>query len=81
MKLETILDALTTGPAHVLRLEGDVKLGQKANLCIFDLDKEFVIEEDDIKSKSINTPFLGVKCYGKIVANIVNGKMTEMEEM
>ena len=46
-----------------------------------DLDKEFVIEEDDIKSKSINTPFLGVKCYGKIVANIVNGKMTEMEEM
>ena len=81
VKLETILDALTTGPAHVLRLEGDVKLGQKANLCIFDLDKEFVIEEDDIKSKSINTPFLGVKCYGKIVANIVNGKMTEMEEM
>lgn len=81
VKLETILDALTTGPAHVLRLGGDVKLGQKANLCIFDLDKEFVIEEDDIKSKSINTPFLGVKCYGKIVANIVNGKMTEMEEM
>ncbi len=81
VKLETILDALTTGPAHVLRLEGDVKLGQKANLCIFDLDKEFIIKEEDIKSKSVNTPFLGVKCYGKIIANIVNGKMTEMEEI
>lgn len=79
--LERILDGLTTGPAHVLRLEGTVEVGKLANICIFDLEQSFEIEEKDIKSKSINTPFLGVKCYGKLIANIVNGKMVEVEEI
>lgn len=81
IQLETILDALTIGPAHVLRLDGAVEVGQMANLCIFDLDKSFIIQEADIKSKSINTPFIGVECYGKLMANIINGKMIEMEEL
>lgn len=80
VSLETILDALTVGPAKVLRLDSDVKVGTKANLCIFDLDKDYVIDKKDIKSKSINTPFLGVKVYGRIYSNIVNGKIYMMEE-
>lgn len=80
VSLETILDALTIGPAQVLRLDGQIRIGQKAQLCIFDLDQKFVIKEEDIRSKSINTPFLGVECYGKIMANIVNGEFIEMEE-
>jgi len=79
VSLKTILNALTTGPAQVLRLNAEIKEGTKANLCIFDLDKEFEIKEEDIKSKSINTPFLGVKCYGQIKANIINGQFIEME--
>ena len=78
--LKTILNGLTMGPSKVLRMNGDVNEGDIANLCIFDLDKEYIIEEKDIKSKSINTPFLGVKVYGKIYANIVNGQLTRMEE-
>ena len=80
VSLETILDALTIGPAKVLKLDADVKEGSLANLCIFDLNAQFEITEDSIKSKSINTPFLGVKCFGKIKANIVNGEYIEMEE-
>jgi len=78
--LKTILNALTVGPADVLRLEAKVEVGEIANLCVFDLEKSFIIEEKDIKSKSINTPFLGVECYGKIVANILNGQLIDMEE-
>ena len=78
VSLETILDALTIGPAHVLRLKGTVDIGDVANLCIVDLDKEFEIKETDIQSKSINTPFIGVRCQGQIVANIMNGKLVEV---
>lgn len=81
VSLETILDALTTGPAQVLRLDGTVKENTLANLCVFDLDKEFIIKEEDIKSKSINTPFLNVQCFGQITANIVNGNFIKMEEI
>lgn len=79
VSLETILDALTVGPAKVLGLDGTIAIGQKANLCVFDLTKEFVIEESDLKSLSANTPFLGVKCFGKIYANIIDGQIFEME--
>ncbi len=78
--LKTILDALTVGPAKVLRLNAQVEVGEVANLCVFDLNKSFVIEEKDMRSKSINTPFLGVKCYGQIMANIINGELIDMEE-
>lgn len=81
VSLDTILDALTVNPANVLGLDSKITEGTQANLCIFDLNQEFVIDEKDIYSKSINTPFIGVKCYGKIIANIVNGKMTIMEEL
>ncbi len=80
VSLETILDALTIGPAQVLNLDASIEEGNIANLCIFDLDNQFEINEDINRSKSINTPFLGVKCYGKIKANILNGQYIEMEE-
>lgn len=80
VSLETILDALTMGPAQVLNLDASIEEGNIANLCIFDLDNQFEINEDINRSKSINTPFLGVKCYGKIKANILNGQYIEMEE-
>ena len=78
--LDIILDALTSGPAHVLKLDASIKVGQVANLCIFDLDQKFRITEECIKSKSINTPFLDAECYGEIKANIVNGHYYEMGE-
>ena len=80
VSLETILDALTVGPAQVLRLDCQIQEGSLANLCIFDLNEHFIIEEKDLKSKSANTPFLGAECYGRIVANIVNGEYNDLEE-
>lgn len=81
ISLDKILDALTVGPAQVLRLPCDIEIGTIANLCIFDLDQSFEIKAEDIKSKAINTPFLGVTCYGKIMANIVNGQMKIMGDL
>lgn len=80
ISLNTILDALTVGPAQVLHLNCEVEEGSLANLCVFDLNQEFEIKEEDIRSKSINTPFLGVKCYGRIYANIINGEYQKLED-
>ena len=80
LSLETILEALTTGPAEVLGLNGDIQIGDLANLCIFDLDEKFVIKEEDLKSLAMNTPFLDTECYGKIKANIIDGDFIWMEE-
>ena len=80
VSLETILNGLTSGPAKVLGLDTYIDIGKQANLCIFDLNQKYEIKEEDIKSKSINTPFLGTQVYAKIWGNIMNGKMIRMED-
>ena len=80
VSLETILDALTVGPAKVLRLDADVEVGKVANLCVYDLSKQYTIGEENNKSKSVNTPFLGVKVNGLLTANIINGNYINTEE-
>lgn len=80
VSLETILDALTVGPAKVLRLDAGVEVGKVANLCVFDLSKQYTISEESNKSKSVNTPFLGVKVNGLLTANIINGNYMCTEE-
>lgn len=80
VSLQTILNAMTIGPAKVLGIDALIETNRQANLCIFDLDQSFTIKEEDIKSKACNTPFLGVTCYGKIYGNILNGKLYLMED-
>ena len=50
-------------------------VGQKANLCVFDLNEKFVIKKEDLVSKASNTPFIGYPCYGKIKYNMIDGKL------
>ena len=35
-----------------------------------DLDKRYLVKEEDIKSKSVNTPFIDIECDGMVMANI-----------
>ena len=49
--------------------------GMKADLCAFDLNKEYTIKEEDLKSKACNTPFLGWKVKGELIMNIVDGQL------
>lgn len=75
-KLETVLEAMTMGPARVLQFLIEFEVGHKANICVFDLEEKFVIEKEDIVSKATNTPFIGYECYGKIKYNMIDGKLT-----
>ena len=72
IKLETVLDCLTSGPAKTLNLDASIEEGMKADLCAFDLNKEYTIKEEDLKSKACNTPFLGWKVKGELIMNIVD---------
>ncbi len=75
--LETVLEAMSVAPAKVLNLPIKFEVGSKADLCVFDLEEEFIIKKEDIVSKATNTPFIGYPCYGKIKYNMIEGKLTE----
>ena len=52
-----------------------IKVGEKANLTLFDPDKEFTFTEENIYSKSRNNPFVGKKLKGKVFGIINEDKV------
>ncbi len=49
-----------------------IKCGAKANLTLFDPDAEYIFQEENIYSKSRNSPYIGKRLKGKTFG-IING--------
>jgi len=72
---------LTINPARILRINrGLIKEGARANLTIFDLEKKWLVTEDEFFSKSQNSPFLGWELPGKVEWTIVGGKVVYQDD-
>lgn len=79
--LPRIIDALSTRPAEIFGLDGgNLKPGSNADLFIADIDAPWVVKEQDIVSKSKNTPFEGERFSGKVVRTIVGGSTVYQDE-
>ena len=80
----TLMEAiakLTINPARILCINrGLVKEGAKANLTIFDLEKKWLVTEEEFLSKSHNSPFLGWELPGKVEWTIVGGKVVYQDD-
>lgn len=54
---------------------GQIKEGYVGSLTIIDLDKEFTITEEKLKTKPKWSPFLGMTFPGNVVMTVVKGKI------
>ena len=65
LTLGTVIKALTVTPAKALGLScGILRVGVSADITIIDLNAEWSVEADKIRSKSKNTPYIGIEvCY------------------
>ena len=76
MPLEKIIKCLTINPAKILKIDkGTLKKGSDADLCIFDLEKPWVVKAEELKSKSKNTAIENRKLQGKVKMTILNGEV------
>ncbi|WP_408954375.1 dihydroorotase [Natroniella sp. ANB-PHB2] len=76
LSLEEALAKLTINPAQRLSLAGgSLKVGNKANLTVIDLEQEWVVRPEEFLSKGRNTPFAQSDLKGKAVMTIVGGKI------
>lgn len=75
LSLELIVEKITTNPRRLFGLENTtIEVGQPANLTIFDSEQIFDFEENEIKSSSKNSPFIGKNLKGQAIAVFNNGK-------
>ena len=76
LPLKRIIETLTMNPAKILKInKGSLKTGNDADICIFDLNKPWVVKADDLKSKSKNTAIEDRKLQGKVIMTFLNGNL------
>ena len=76
LSLETLLERLSSGPAHAFGLdEPRIEVGARANLVTLDLAEKWVVTEDGFRSLSANSWLLGETLRGRVVQTVADGRV------
>jgi dihydroorotase len=76
LDLAEAIGKMSANPASILGLEGGVlRRGGRADLCIVDPDLEYVFGEENIHSKSRNSPFIGKVLKGVTLMTMSGGNI------
>ena len=74
VKLETIIKAITSNPAKILKInKGNLTIGNDADFCIVDINKPWILKKEKLVSKSKNTSIEDKRLQGKILNTFVKG--------
>ncbi len=73
--LNRAIEALTIDATRCLNIEpATLRKGSVADVTVLDLEKSYVLKEEHILSKSINTPFFGQEFQGHAERTYVGGR-------
>ena len=76
-----LLEKMTVNPARFYKLGcGTLKVGGPADMVIFDERERWTVEAEDFRSKSRNSPFLGMELYGRVHYTICGGRVVFRRE-
>lgn len=76
MSLLDVVRLLTVKPRAIMGFEKDLfKIGAEVELAVIDPNFEYVFKKENIKSRSVNSPYIGEKMIGKINYTISKNKV------
>ncbi len=82
LPIERLIELMATAPAKRFGTgDGIIRDGGAADLCVYDLDKEYTVDPETFKSKGRSTPFKGMKVQGKCVMTVKKGKVIWTENL
>ena len=74
VRLERIIEALTTGPCDAFRLSGGLRPGEAADLTVIDPEAAWTVDSSRFLSLGHATPFDGKPVRGRIVLTLKDGQ-------
>lgn len=76
LTLENIVEKFIVNPAKLVgSKQGKFSTQDKADLIVFDPNKEWIVNINEFVSKSNNSPFNGMKLHGQVELTIAKGKI------
>jgi dihydroorotase len=83
LDLELLISKLTWEPAQIIGTKfgklGTLALDAPADLTLFDLNREWIVDPKTFASKGKNTPLAGTRFKGKVISTFFQGKMVYKE--
>jgi dihydroorotase len=73
--LEKLFSLMQYNQANRFNIGSEIKVGDKADLAIFDLENKYKIDTDNFFSKGKSTPFEGMEVYGECLLTMSDGKI------
>lgn len=73
--LEKLLELMNTNPRKIFGIGTEIKVGEKADLTVYDLEENYNIDSNKFVSKGKATPFDGNNVYGKCKMTICGGNI------
>jgi dihydroorotase len=81
LSLDGAIAKLSIIPSRILDLDrGTLSKGSRADITIFDAQREFVVQKAALRSKSRNTPFEGWKLRGVVELTLAGGRIVYRRE-
>ena len=75
LPLPRLIEAMSTRPAQLLGLDaGTLRPGSSADIILFDPATPWIVKEEEIVSRSKNTPFEGARFEGRVMETFVAGQ-------
>lgn len=81
ISLEKLITLMSENPNKRFKIGNRIAEGEFANLTVYDLNKEYIINPDEFLSKGKVTPFKGEKVTGKCMLTIYKGDIVWKENM
>ena len=76
LTMTELVQKMSLNPAGILKIDrGHLSEGAVADLTLFDTGIEWVVDKEELESKSRNSPFLGRKMKGKATHVICGGRV------
>ncbi|WYD81529.1 MAG: dihydroorotase [Candidatus Electrothrix gigas] len=74
---QKLVELLSVQPAQILGVEGGtLSVGARADVTVIDPEFRFTYTDEQVVSKSRNSPFLGAKLQGRSVYTVMGGRIT-----
>lgn len=77
--LEKLLELMNTNPRKIFGIGTEIKVGEKADLAVYNLEENYNIDSNTFVSKGKATPFDGDNVYGKCKMTICGGNVVFTE--
>ena len=72
--IEKLIALMSENPRRIFRLGGAMRVGERADIAVFDITKPYMIDTNEFLSMGKATPFEGEEVYGRCVLTLFGGE-------